>query len=315
MAHSLGCAVSFSLPDITSMTTLYTYKDHNQRLTLAYITGFLIFVIGVGYVFAGALGNSTFLYLAIGFSTLTSVISYWFSDRIVLSMSNAHELSFEENKEIYRLVENLAITAGLPMPKIYITEDTALNAFATGRDPKHGVICLTTGIIAALEKVELEGVIAHELSHIGNRDTLLSTVVVILVGFVALLADWFRHIAFWGGRDREERGGQAQVIFMVVAIILSLLAPLAAMLMQLAISRKRESLADASGALLTRYPEGLARALEKISGDTEPLEVANRATAHLYIANPFKGKSLSRFFMTHPPIEERIAALRGMEIK
>lgn len=297
------------------MATLYTQHDKNIRLTWLYITIFLVLVIGVGYVFAGAYGDSTILYIAVAFSTIMSVGSYWFSDRIVLSMSNAKELSFESHKEIYRLVENLAITAGLPMPKIYIIEDTALNAFATGRNPEHGVIALTTGIIERLEKSELEGVIAHELSHIGNRDTLISTVVVVLVGFIALLADWFRHFAFFGGRDREDRGGQAQAIFMIIGIVLSILAPLAAMLMQLAISRKRESLADASGALLTRYPEGLAAALEKISHDTEPLEVANRATAHLYIANPFKGKHVAKLFMTHPPIEERIAALRGMEVR
>lgn len=296
------------------MATLYTQYDKNIRLTWVYITLFLVLVIGVGYVFAGAYGDSTILYVAVAFSVLMSVASYWWSDKIVLSMSNAHELSFAENKEIYRLVENLCITAGLPLPKIYIIDDSALNAFATGRDPKHGVIALTTGIISRLEKSELEGVIAHELSHIGNRDTLVSTVVVILVGFIALLADWFRHFAFFG-RDRDERGGQAQAIFMILGIVLSILAPLAALLMQLAISRKRESLADASGALLTRYPEGLARALEKISQDTEPLEVANRATAPLYIANPFKAKKLSKLFMTHPPIEERIAALRGMEVK
>lgn len=297
------------------MATLYTEHDKNIRLTWVYITLFLVFVIGVGYVFAGAMQSSAILYGAVLFSVLMSVASYWWSDKIVLSMSNAHELSFEENKELYRLVENLCITAGLPLPRIYITEDTALNAFATGRDPKHGVICLTTGIIAHLEKTELEGVIAHELSHIGNRDTLLSTVVVILVGFVALLADWFRHWAWYGGDRDNDNKSQAQVILIVAAIILSLLAPLFAMLMQLAISRKRELLADASGALLTRYPEGLASALEKISQDTEPLEVANRATAPLYIANPFKGKKLSKYFMTHPPIEERIAALRGMEVK
>jgi heat shock protein HtpX len=189
-----------------------------------------------------------------------------------------------------------------------------MNAFATGRDPEHGVICLTTGIIDRLDKTELEGVIAHELSHIGNRDILLSTVVVVMVGFIALLADWFRHWAFWGGRGNDDRGGQARAILMLVAIVLSVLAPIAAVLMQLAISRKREFLADASGALLTRYPEGLARALEKISHDTEPLEAANRATAHLFIANPFKGKSVAKLFMTHPPIEERIAVLRGMKV-
>lgn len=297
-----------------NMSTLYNHYDKNIRLTWVYITLFLIFVIGVGYVFAGAFGNSAILYGAVLFSVIMSVASYWWSDKIVLSMSNAHQLSFQENTEIYRLVENLSITAGLPLPKIYIIEDTALNAFATGRNPEHGVIALTTGIINRLEKTELEGVIAHELSHIGNRDTLVSTVIVILVGFIALLADWFRHFAFFGNRDSDSRG-QAQVIFMVLGIILSILAPLAALLMQLAISRKRELLADASGALLTRYPEGLARALEKIALDKEPLEVANRATAPLYIANPFKGKKVAKLFMTHPPMEERIAALRGMEVK
>ncbi|NCQ06414.1 MAG: M48 family metallopeptidase [Candidatus Moranbacteria bacterium] len=297
------------------MATLYNQYDKNIRLTWVYISMFLIFVIGVGYVFAGAMGSSTALYVAVAFSTITSVVSYWWSDKIVLSMSGAKELMFADNKELYRLVENLTITAGLPLPKIYTIEDTALNAFATGRDPQHGVVCLTTGIINRLERSELEGVIAHELSHIGNRDTLLSTVVVILVGFVALLADWFRHWAWFGGSRDNDSKNQLQVILMVAAIILSILAPLFAMLIQLAISRKREFLADASGALLTRYPEGLASALEKISGDTEPLEAANRATAHLYIANPFKGKNLTKLFMTHPPIEERIAALRGMEIK
>lgn len=297
------------------MATLYNQYDKNIRLTWVYITLFLVFVIGVGYVFAGAMGSSTILYVAVFFSIVTSVASYWYSDKIVLSMSGAKELTFEEHKEIYRLVENLSITAGLPLPKIYIIEDTALNAFATGRDPKHGVICLTTGIIERLEKTELEGVIAHELSHIGNRDTLVSTVIVILVGFVALLADWFRHWAwFGGGRDNDSKN-QFQVILMIAAIILSILAPFFAMLIQLAISRKREFLADASGALLTRYPEGLASALQKISGDTEPLEAANRATAHLYIANPFKGKNISKLFATHPPIEERIAALKGMDVK
>lgn len=297
------------------MATLYDQYDKNIRLTWVYITLFLVFVIGVGYVFAVAMQSSGILYFAVAFSVLTSIASYWWSDRIVLSMSGAKELTFESHKEIYRLVENLAITAGLPIPKIYYIEDTALNAFATGRNPEHGVICLTTGIMDRLEKTELEGVIAHELSHIGNRDTLISTVVVILVGFVALLADWFRHWAWFGGSRDNENRGQLQIILMVAAILLSILAPLAAMLIQLAISRKREFLADASGALLTRYPDGLASALQKISGDTEPLEAANRATAHLYIANPFKGKNVAKLFMTHPPIEERIAALRGMNVK
>lgn len=296
------------------MATLYTNSDSNTRLTWIYITGFLVFVILIGYAFAQVMGNSAILYIAVIFSFVMSFGSYWWSDKIVLAMSGAREISFENNKELYRLVENLCITAGLPIPKIYIIQDSAPNAFATGRDPEHGVIALTTGIIEKLDRSELEGVIAHELSHIGNRDILISTVVVVLVGFVTLLADWFRHWAFWGGRGRDrEGGGQLQLILMIAAIILSILAPIAAVLMQLAISRKREFLADADGALLTRYPEGLARALEKISADPEKLEAANRATAHMYISNPFKGKKVMKFFMTHPPMEERVMKLRGME--
>lgn len=296
--------------------TLYTQAGKNTKLTYLYIIGFLVFVILVGYVFAGAMHNSAILYIAVIFAIVSSFVSYWWSDKIVLGISGAKPVTHENAREIYHLVENLCITAGLPVPKIYIIEDSAPNAFATGRDPKHGVICLTTGIINKLEKIELEGVIAHELSHIGNRDILLSTVVVVLVGFVTLLADWFRHWSFFGGRDRDDNreSGQLQVILMIIALVLSILAPIAAVLMQLAISRKREFLADADGALLTRYPEGLARALEKISSDREPLEAANRATAHLYIVNPLKGKKISSLFMTHPPIEERVKALRGMDV-
>lgn len=297
------------------MPTLYTQADKNTRLTYLYITLFLVFVIGVGYVFAGAMNNSLILYIAVGFSVLTSFVSYWWSDKIVLAMSGAKELNHDNGRQIYHLVENLCITAGLPMPKIYLIEDSAPNAFATGRDAKHGVICLTSGIVQKLDKVELEGVIAHELSHIGNKDILLSTVIVVMVGFVTLLADWFRHWAFYRRGDDNEGGGQFRLILMILAIILSILAPIAALLIQLAISRKREFLADASGALLTRYPKGLASALEKISVDPEPLEAANRATAHLYVANPFKGKKISKLFMTHPPIEERVKILRAMDVK
>lgn len=291
------------------MATLYTEADKNTRLTWIYISGFLIFVIGIGYLFSQIMGNRTILYVAVLFSTLMSVGSYWWSDKIVLSMSGAKEVTRGSARELYHLVENLCITAGLPLPKIYIIEDSAPNAFATGRDPEHGVICVTTGILQKLEKLELEGVLAHELSHIGNRDILLSTVVVVLVGFVALIADWFQHWAFWGGGDDDN--DNRSPLFVILGILLSLLAPLAATLIQLAISRKREYLADASAALLTRHPEGLARALEKISADQEPLEAANRATAHLYIANPFKGGNIAKLFSTHPPIEERVARLRG----
>jgi len=290
------------------MPSIYTSYDRNVRLTWVYITLFLVIVIGAGYVFSEALGYPGILPVAVLVSVVMSFGSYWFSDKIVLSMSGARPVTMEENGELYRIVENLAITAGLPVPRIYVIEDSAMNAFATGRDPEHGVICFTTGLLSRLERPEIEGVAAHELSHIGNRDTLISTVVVILVGFVALLADWFRHAAWFGfgGRDDNRNSHPAMII---LALVLSLLAPLAAMLMQLAISRKREYVADASGALLTRYPEGLASALRKISADTEPLEAANRATAHLYISNPFKGAKVSKLFMTHPPVEERIAAL------
>jgi heat shock protein HtpX len=290
--------------------TIYDQADKNTRLTWIYITGFLLFVIGVGYVFAGAMHNPIILVVAVVFSVAMSFSSYWWSDKIVLAMSGAKEVTHENAKDIYHIVENLCITAGLPTPKIYIIQDSSPNAFATGRDPEHAVVCLTTGIVEKLNKTELEGVIAHELSHIGNRDILLSTAIVILVGLVALLAGFFRNWMWFGGDDDDGKNP----IFLVIAIVLSILAPIAAMLIQLAISRKREYLADADGALLTRYPEGLASALEKISADPTPLKSANQATAHLFIANPFKGKKVSNFFQTHPPIAERVKRLRGMDI-
>jgi len=302
------------------MPTLYTQADKNTRNSYILIALFLLFVIGVGWVFSQAMDSPGILVFAVIFSTIMSVGSYWFSDKIVLAMSGAKEIDHDSNRELYHLVENLCITAGLPVPKIYIIEDTAPNAFATGRNPEHAVIAVTTGILQKLDKTELEGVLAHELSHIGNRDILFSTIVVVLVGFVTLLADWFWRASFFGGRRRSRDEGNAGGYIFIIAIILTILAPIVATLIQLAISRKREFLADADGALLTRYPEGLARALEKISGDTEPLEVANKATAHMYIVNPLKGDGNGRswfanLFSTHPAIEERVAALRGLEIK
>ena len=302
--------------------TLYTDSDSNARKTWLLMTIFFVAVIGIGWVFSRAMDSPVILYIAVGFSIISSFVSYWWSDKIVLAMSNAHEVDHESARELYHVVENLCITAGLSVPKIYIIDDTAPNAFATGRDAKHAVIAVTSGLLAKLEKSELEGVIAHELSHIGNRDILLSTVVTVLVGVVVLLADWFMRWSFWGGRRRRsdsEGGGQLQAIMLIVAIILAILAPIFATLMQMAISRKREFKADADGALLTRYPEGLARALEKISADTEPLEVANRATAHMYIVSPLKGVDgkvgfMAKLFMTHPPVEERIAALQGLKV-
>lgn len=297
------------------MPTLYTQVDKNVRKTWLLITLFLILIIGLGYVFSYNLREPTILYGAVFFSFLMSFLSYWYSDKIALAINRAHEIKHEENPELFHIVENLCITAGLPMPKIYLIDEMAPNAFATGRDPKHAVIAVTRGLIEKLNRSELEGVIAHELSHVGNRDILLATVIVVLVGFVVLLSDWFLRFSFFGGRrSRDREGGQIGAILGLVGLILAILSPLIATLIQLAVSRKREFLADADGALLTRYPEGLASALEKIAADPHQLNVANKATAHLYIANPFKGRKISSLFMTHPPIEERIKILRGMEI-
>ncbi len=228
-------------------------------------------------------------------------------------MSRAKEIKKEDSPQLYRLVENLCITAGLPLPKIYIIDEMAPNAFATGRNPEKAVIAVTRGLLEKLDRSELEGVLAHELSHIGNRDILLQTVVVVLVGLVVLLSDWFLRWSWISGRRNNRESGQLGAIMLVVGIILAVLSPLFATLIQMAISRKREFLADADGALLTRYPEGLASALEKISKDPTPLKVANKAMAHMYLSNPFKGKKVSKLFMSHPPAGERIRNLRGMK--
>jgi heat shock protein HtpX len=248
-----------------------------------------------------------------------SLVSYFFSDSITLALSRAKQIDLKSSPELYKIVENLTIAAGLPMPKVYIIDDTAPNAFATGRDPKHAVVCVTTGILQKLNKTELEGVLAHELSHVGNYDIRFMTLVVVLVGIITLLADWtLRMSMFGGGRRRDNNGGN---IFVIVGLVLTILSPIIATLIKLAVSRKREYLADASGALLTRYPEGLALALEKISADQEPLEAANKATAHLYIVNPFKARGggdsrswLANLFNTHPPIADRIKRLREMSL-
>ncbi len=302
--------------------TLYTDSDSNARKTWLLMTIFFIAVIGIGWVFSQAMNAPEILYIAVGFSIISSFVSYWWSDKMVLAMSNAHEVDRDSARDLYNVVENLCITAGLPVPKIYIIDDPAPNAFSTGRDAKHAVVAITTGLLNKLEKVELEGVMAHELSHIGNRDILLSTVVTVLVGVVVLLADWFLRISFWGGnrrRSNNDNGGQLQVIILIIAIVLAILAPIFAALMQLAISRKREFKADADGALLTRYPEGLISALEKIDADPVKLQAANRATAHMYIISPLKGEDgkvgfFSKLFLTHPPTMDRINALRGLKV-
>ena len=276
---------------------------------------FLIVVIGLGWLFSQVWGNPSILYIAVVFAVLMNFFSYWYSDKIVVKLAGARSASRQEFFNLYTIVENLSITAGLPMPKIYVIDDSAPNAFATGRDEKHAVVAVTTGLLQLLDKTELEGVIAHELSHIGNRDMLVATVAVVLVGFVAILSDIFlrsRLHNFSGGGNRK---GNAGALLLVLALATAILAPIGATLLQLAISRKREFLADASGALLTRYPEGLASALQKIGGSSAPLRRASSATAHLYLANPFGARrSLSNLFMTHPPIEARITALMGQKI-
>ena len=284
------------------------------------MTLFLIVVVCIGWVFSQVYGNSSFVVIAVIFSLFMNFFSYWFSDKIVLAMSGAKLITKEENLEFYRIVENLCITAGLKMPKLYVINDESPNAFATGRNQEHSAVAVTSGLLQILNKNELEGVIAHELSHIGNKDILISTIVVILVGFVALLSDFFIRAQFFRGRRNDrDGGGQAQLIMMLVGIVLAILAPIIAMLIQLAISRRREFLADASGALLTRYPEGLASALEKISNYPVALKRVNKATAHLYISSPLKSRQatswLGKLFMTHPPVEERIKALQGLEVK
>jgi len=295
------------------MATLYTHKDSNIRKTWGLMAGFLILVIAVGWFIAQIYGAPEILYIAVIFALVTNFVSYWYSDKIVIAISGARPATREQFFDLWNAVENLSITAGLPMPRVYVVQDDAPNAFATGRDPEHAVVAVTTGLLQILDKNELEGVLAHELSHIGNRDILISTVAVVLAGLLALISDFFLRMSFFGGhRDSDSKGGNVLAIIGIVMIVLS---PIAATLIKLSISRKREFLADASGALLTRYPQALASALSKISMHGGKIRKANHATAHLYIASPFgKGKVLNfldKMFSTHPPVEERIKALMG----
>lgn len=275
---------------------------------------FLIVVIGLGWFFSYYYSNPDILYFFVLFSIGMNIFSYWFSDRIVLKLAGAKPVKREEHFDLYNAVQNLSITAGLPMPKLYIIEDPAPNAFATGRNKEHAVVAVTTGLLQILDKNELEGVIGHELSHIGNRDMLLSTVVVVLVGFVTILADMFMRNLFWGSmKNNDDHKGAGLLV--IVGVVLSVLAPMFATLIQLAISRKREFLADASGALLTRYPEGLASALKKIAAYSQPMQRQSNAIAHLYISNPKGlGKKIGGLFATHPPVEARVEALLGKQL-
>lgn len=297
------------------MATLYTQQSSNVTKTFMLMGVFLVLVIALSYGVSWYFDSPIILYIGAVFAILTSVGSYWYSDKIVLRMTNAHPVTREQAPDLYNVVENLSITAGLPMPRVYIVDDPAPNAFATGRDPEHAVVAATTGLLQILDRTELEGVMAHELAHVGNRDMLVMTVAVVLAGFVAIVADFFsRALRFGGGNSRNK-----SPVFLIVGIIGIILAPIAAKLIQLAISRKREYLADATGALLTRYPEGLASALEKISAHAQPMRKASHATAHLFISDPFQApdkkrsfsERLSGLFQTHPPADDRIRRLRN----
>jgi heat shock protein HtpX len=298
---------------------MYEQIASNKRRSFLLVFFFLALIFLLAWLFEQMVGMGTeglifALILAVGMT----IGSYYYSDKIVLAMSKARPVTKEEFPYLYNVVEGLTIAAGLPPPRCYVIDDTAPNAFATGRNPKNSVIVVTTGLLEKLNRVELEGVVAHEMSHIKNYDVLLQTLTVVMVGVVALLSDWMRRSFWWGGGRRKSsdggKGGGAGALVVALGLVMAILSPLIAQLIRFAISRKREFLADANGAMLTRYPPGLASALRKISADREPLEAANKATAHLYIVNPLKDirGPINRLFSTHPPIEERIAALEKM---
>ncbi len=298
---------------------IYSAITANKNKTWLIMLLFVLIITTIVYVFSKALGYGIgFAGIALVFAGITSIGSYYYSDKLVLATSGAKQIEKSDSPELFRIIENLAIGAGLPMPRIYIIHDSAPNAFATGRDPKHAVVCVTTGLLEMMNKAELEGVIAHELSHVKNYDIRLMGIVAILVGFIAIASNMFtNHLWFGGmGRDSDDNDNRSTPIFLIIGIALAILSPIAATIIQLAISRKREFLADASGALLTRYPEGLASALEKLDQYPRSLKSANNATAHLFIVNPFKGKTAKQWFTslfdTHPSIEERIKILRSM---
>lgn len=290
------------------MATLYNQASSNNRKAFFLIFSFLILVIALGWVFSYVFNDVSILYIAVILSSIMSFVSYYNSDKVILGMVGAHEIKKTDNPELYRIVENLAITAGIPTPKVYILEEGQPNAFATGRDEKHAVVAVTRGLLEVLNKRELEAVVAHEMSHIKSKDILVGSIVVVLVGVVAMLSDIFLRSMFFSNGNNENKNP----LIIALAVIGMILAPLAASLIQLAISRKQEFKADANASLLTRDPEGLASALIKISSNKTPLSRTNNATAHLYISSPLKEEInwYSKLFMTHPPVEERVKALR-----
>ena len=298
------------------MTSLYTEQSKNVYRTWLLMGAFLVFVILVGFLASQYYSNTAILYGAVGFALITNVWAYWFSASIAIRSVGAVPADPLQYIELHRIVENLAITAGLPKPGVYIITDPAPNAFATGRDKNHAVIAVTTGLLSMMNRTELEGVIAHELSHVGNRDILVMTVAVVLVGFISVLANIFLRMSMWGGSGDRDRNNSPLIL--IVTVLAMILAPIAATLIQLAISRHREFLADASGALLTRYPEGLESALAKLGSYQSPMINASTTTAHLFISNPFgahpAGQFVQKLFSTHPPIEDRIKALEGLNV-
>lgn len=307
------------------MVNVYESVDSNKRKSLLIVGLFVVFVLGASILIAKGMAayygyqssGLEFTGLAFIVSGAMSFASYYWSDKIVLGLSKARPADRKRDFNFYTVTQNLSMAAGIPEPKLYVIDDTALNAFATGRDPKHASVVATTGLLASLNRTELEGVIGHELSHVANYDTRLMSVVVVLVGLVTLLGDWLLRSTFWGRGDRDRSDNNAGGIFMVLGLVLAILSPIVAQLIQMAISRRREFLADASSVKLTRQPGGLISALRKLGADHEPLEVANKATAHLYIINPFKSvhgrlDHFANLFNTHPPLAERIKALELM---
>lgn len=295
--------------------SFYEEQAANKRMTYALFAVFFVFLVVLGVLFSYIMDNYFISIAFFFFAVIYLLISYFYSAQIVAGISRAKPADPMRHKRFINVVEEMALAAGMPIPKSYVIEDTAMNAFAAGRDPEHSIVCATTGLISKMNRAELTGVVAHEMSHIRNRDVLVMTMAAVLVGIAVLMSDFMLRMFLWGGigGNRREGGGVA-IVAIVVGLLLALLTPFIAQAIKFAISRKREYLADASGAQLTRYPEGLASALEKINGDKEPLESANKATAHLYIANPLKGQKLwfKNMFATHPPIEDRIAKLRAM---
>ena len=299
------------------VANLYTHQDQNVRRTWLLMTAIVALLLALGWIFSQVYQDPAILYVFAVVSIVGNIGAYWFSDKIALASSGAQPVTREQNVRLYRIVENLCITAGLPAPRLYILPGSQINAFATGRNKENAAVAVTQGALDRLNDNELTGVLAHELSHVGNRDILLSTIVVVLGGVIAAMANIFLRISAFGGGRRNNNDREGGGILFIIAIVSAILAPIAATLIQLAVSRKREYMADTSGALLTRYPEGLASALEKIQADEEPLPRASNATAHLYIANPFRGQQgaswFTKLFMTHPPLDDRIRILRGME--